>query len=138
MKDSQIIEQIRKLILPPKFEDPEKNRRAQLLNFIAWSGFVMIGYELIVRVSQGTNLLDRADFVLEVLLIVILILIWAIHRGYLQAASIVLVLSSWLAMAIEAWIGSGVRDTAIAGELVVVVICGLLLGWQATAGLSFL
>jgi len=98
----------------------------------------MISYELIIRVIQGTNLLGRANFVLEVLLIVILILIWAIHRGYLQTASIVLVLSSWSAMAIEAWIGSGVRDTAMAGELVVVLIGGLLLGWQATAGLSLL
>ncbi len=27
---------------------------------------------------------------------------------------------------------------AVAGELVIVLMCGLLLGWQATAGLSFL
>lgn len=138
MKRFEVIERVRKIIMPPKFDEPEKNLRGQLLNFIAWCGFVMLSYELIIRIIQGTSLLGRANFILEVLLIVILILVWAIHRGYLQTASVILVLSSWSAMAVEAWIGSGVRDTAMAGELVIVLICGLLLGWQATAGLSLL
>lgn len=64
MKDSQLFGQIRDFILPPKFDDPEKNRRAQLLNFIAWSGFFMVCYELITRVIQGTDVLGSANFIL--------------------------------------------------------------------------
>jgi len=124
--------------MPPQLDDPEKDLRARLLNFIAWSGFFMVLAEIIVRVVQGTHLLDPANLVLEALFIVVSILIWSIHRGYLQTTSVLLVLSSWSAMALEAWIGSGVRDTAVAGELVIVLVGGLLLGWQATVGLSLL
>ncbi|MGA7194501.1 MAG: ATP-binding protein [Anaerolineales bacterium] len=138
MNKSGSFERIRKFILPPQFDDPEKDRRARLLNFIAWSAIVLIFYLIILRFIQHSNLLDEADLILEALLIVILVLIWFIHRGYIRSASIVLVFSAWLAMAYEAWIGSGIRDTATAGELIIVMICGLLLGWQATAGLSVL
>ena len=136
MQASPIAERILKFILPPKFDDPEKNRHAQLLNIITLSSLLIISYLIILRIFQRANLLDRGSLILEALFIVVLILIWSIRRGYIQAASIVLVLSSWLAMAFEAWIGSGVQDTAVAGELVIVLMCGLLLGWQATAALS--
>lgn len=138
MRRSAVFEQIRRFILPPKFDDPEKNLRGRLLTFIAWSGFLIIAYEISVRLIQHTGLLDRANLILEALWVVILILVWSIHRGHLRSASILLVLGSWAAMATEAWIGSGVRDTAVAGELVIVLIGGLLLGWWATAGLSLL
>ena len=138
MHKLESFERIRKFFMPPPFDDQEKNRRAQLLNFMAWSGIVITSYLIILRFIQRTNLLDEANLILEALLIVILILIWFIHRGYIRSASAFLVFSSWLAMVYEAWIGSGIRDTAVAGELVIVMVCGLLLGWQATAGLSVL
>ncbi len=133
-----MVAQIRKFIAPPSFVDPEKRRRTQLLNFIAWSGIAILFCIIIVRLLQGNNPFNNSNITLEALVLVILILIWFIHRGYTQAASIILVLSSWSVTAYQALIGSGARDTAVAGELVIVLVCGLLLGWQATAGLSLL
>jgi PAS domain S-box-containing protein len=138
MKRAEVFERIGRFITPPQFDDPEKNRRAQLLNFIAWSGIALLLCIIIGNLIQGSSLLDNSNISLEALVLVILVLIWFIHRGYTQAASIILVLSSWLVTVYQALIGSGVRDTSVAGELIIVLVCGLLLGWQATAGLSLL
>ena len=138
MKRAEVFGQIRKFIMPPQFDDPEKNRRAQLVNILAWIGIVFLLYLIVSYIIEGYSLFDPSSLMLEALFILILIIIWLIHRGYVQGAGILLVLSSWSTMAYEAWIGSGVRDTAIAGELVIVLGCSLLLGWQATVGLSIL
>ena len=108
------------------------------MNFIAWSGIALLFCIIIGSLIQGGALLDNSNISLEALVLVILILIWLIHRGYTQAASIILVLSSWLVTVYQAFTGSGVYDTSVAGELIIVLVCGLLLGWQATAGLSLL
>ncbi len=138
MKRAEVFERIRKLIMPPQFDDPEKNRRAQLVNILAWIGIVFLLYLIVSYIIEGYSLFDPSSLMLEALLILVLIIIWFIHRRYVQWAGILLVLSSWSTMAYEAWIGSGVRDTAIVGELVIVLGCSLLLGWQATVGLSIL
>src|SRR5271157_5764107 len=138
MKSSEVIERIHKLIMPPHFDDLEKNRQVQLLNFLAWSGILIIIFLIITHVVQSISLLNSTNLILEALLLVILIMGRFIQRGHIRWTGIFLVFSSWLVLVYEAWTGSGVSDPAVAGELVIVLMCGLLLGWQATAGLSFL
>ncbi len=138
MKSSQVIERIHKFIMPPQFDDPEKNRRVQILNFLAWSGILILIFLIITHVVQSISLLNGTNLILEALLLVILIVSRFIQRGHIRWTGIFLVFSSWLVLVYEAWTGAGVSDPAVAGELVIVLMCGLLLGWQATAGLSFL
>ena len=138
MRKSEVTERVRRFFMPPQFDDPEKNRRAQLVNILAWIGVIFLLYLIISYIIEGYNLLDVSSLTLESLFVLILIIIWFVHRGHVQGAGILMVLSSWSAMAYEAWIGSGARDTALAGELVIVLGSSLLLGWQATAGLSIL
>jgi len=138
MKRSEVIERILKFVMPPHFDDPEKNRQIQLLNFIAWSGVLILIFLIITHVVQSINLLNSTNLILEALLLVILIVSRFIQRGQIRWTGVFLVLSSWLVLVYEAWIGAGVSDPAVAGELVIVLMCGLLLGWQATVGLSFL
>ena len=47
MKRAEVFERIRKFILPPQFDDPEKNRRAQLVNILAWIGIVFLLYLIV-------------------------------------------------------------------------------------------
>jgi PAS domain S-box-containing protein len=138
MEPPRVFERIRKLVVPPQFDDLEKNRHAQLLNFIIWCTIVLLLYLILTRTVQGVNLLDGASITIEALIATNLVLIGLIHRGYVREAGIFLVLASWLAMIYEAWIGSGVHDTAITGQLVIVIACGLLLGWRFAVSLSLL
>ena len=138
MKRAEVFERIRKFMMPPQFDDPEKNCRAHLVNILAWIGIVFLLYLIVSYIIEGYSLFDASSRMLEALFILILIIIWLIHRGNVQGAGILLALGSWSTMAYEAWIGSGIRDTALAGELVIVLGCSLLLGWQATVGLSIL
>jgi len=138
MKSAEVIERIHKFIMPPHFDDPEKNRQVQLLNFLAWSGILILIFLIITHAVQSISLLNSTNLILEALLLVILIVSRFIQRGQIRWTGIFLVFSSWLVLVYEAWTGSGVSDPAVAGELVIVLMCGLLLGWQATAGLSFL
>src|ERR1700690_3674514 len=98
MKRVEVLERIRKSIMPPQFDDPEKNRRAQLLNFIAWSGILILAYLIILRAVPPIHLLNRSSLVLEALFLVILILSRFIQRGHIHWTGIILVLSSWLAL----------------------------------------
>src|SRR5258708_1533403 len=105
---------------------------------MAWSGAGVLSFLIVARAVHGISVLDPASLILEGLLGVILVLIWLSHLGYVLEASLFLILISWSAMFYQAWIGSGVRDTAVAGQLIIVLACSLLLGWQASAGLALL
>ncbi len=129
---------LRGIFAAPKFPDAGKTRRAKLLVAIAWSSAAILLYLIAARLARGIGPLDKASLSLEGLAGVILALIWAIRRGYVRQASILLVLISWSVMVYQAWISDGIRDTAVDGELIIVLICGLLLGWQAIVGLSIL
>ena len=124
--------------MPPQSGDPEKNRRILLLYFISWCGIVILLYLIVARAIPPIQLLDGKSLVLEALLLVIVTLSLFIRRGHIRWSGSILVISCWLALAYEAWTGAGVSDPSVAGELVIVLLCGLLSGWQATAGLSIL
>ncbi len=74
---------------------------------------------------------------LEGLILIIFILMAVIRRGYTQPASIFLVFFSWGAMVYQAWTADGVRDVAVMGQLVIIIICGLVMGWEIAAALVF-
>ena len=133
-----MLQRIRSILTGPVFPDAEKTRRAKLLIVIAWSGIAVLFYLSLIRVASGVSLFNQASLLLECLIGIIFFLIWIIHRGYVQQASILLVLVSWSMMVYQAWIGDGVHDTAVAGQLIIVLVCGLFLSWQATVGLSLL
>ncbi len=50
---------------------------------------------IVSYIIEGYSLFDPSSLMLEALFILILIMIWFIHRGYVQWAGILLVLSSW-------------------------------------------
>jgi PAS domain S-box-containing protein len=133
-----VFQRIRDLFIPPVFEDPEKTRQAQLINYIAWSAIGILILVLLARALTGTSVPDAASLTLAAWGIVILILILLVHRGRIRTASMLFVLIGWGAMAYEAWISDSVRDAAVTVQLVIIIICSLLLGWQAGTGFTIL
>ncbi|MBI3739228.1 MAG: PAS domain S-box protein [Chloroflexi bacterium] len=133
-----MIRRIKNFLVSPVFTDKEKTRRAQLLYFICWAGIAVLFLVLIPRFTSKADIVSKTSLVLEGLVVVIFILLFFIRRGHVQAASIILVFSSWGAMVYQGWAADGVRDVAVLGQLVVIIVCSLVMGWEIAAGLTFL
>ncbi|HEX2697840.1 MAG TPA: PAS domain S-box protein, partial [Anaerolineales bacterium] len=133
-----MIKQLRDFLVAPVFQDKEKTRRAQLLHFICLSGIAILTLVLITRALRGISFMNRTSLTLEGLFVVIFTLIPLIRRGSVQFASFFIVFSAWGSMVYQAWVADGVHDVAVMGQLLVVIICGLVMNWETAAGLTFL
>ena len=99
---------------PPVFpEDEEKTRRAKYANAIALTFIVIVfGYEIILPIILWNFSVGVSDLILVLLTIVILASWILLKRGYLQLASIILVVTTWVACNGIAASGVGIRDSA--------------------------
>ena len=121
-------------LAPPVFpDDEEKTRKARYANVIALTFiFVALGYE------TGTRLI-RAQFsfgMFDVVLVSVAAIVFAgwlmLRRGYVNAASILLVVLIWVASNSIAATGFGIRDTSYILNFSIILMAGLLLGWRAS------
>jgi PAS domain S-box-containing protein len=117
-------------LAPPVFaDDEEKTRTAYLLNVITISSFLAaLIYGLIVPVERVLY----AGLAIGVTLIVWLIM----KRGHLWAASITLVISISIVVAVTVITAGGVDASEYGAFVVPILFSGLLLGWKATAALA--
>ena len=117
-------------LAPPVFAgDEEKTRTAYLLNVITISSFLAaLIYGLIVPVERVLY----AGLASGVTLIVWLIM----KRGHLWVASITLVISIFIVVAVIVITAGGVDATEYGAFVVPILFSGLLLGWRATAVLA--
>ena len=129
-----MLKRMTKIFAPPVFlEDEDKTRKARYANAIALTLItIVLGYEISRRAIRAYSGLDLSDFIL-IALSVILLMGWILlKRGYLQFTSILLVVLIWAASNGLAVTGAGVRDSAYITNFSIVVMAGLLLGWQAS------
>ena len=129
-----MLKRMTKIFAPPVFpEDEDKTRKARYANAIALTLItIVLGYEISRRAIRAYSGLDLSDLIL-IALGVILLMGWILlKRGYLQFASILLVVLIWAASNGLAVTGAGVRDSAYITNFSIVVMAGLLLGWQAS------
>jgi PAS domain S-box-containing protein len=133
---------LQRLWMPPIFDDQEKTRTARILNSFIWSAVGLLLGIILMRVLFWGNSVWAATIRLLFMMIFILISVLLImHRGYVRAASIFLVSTTWLILTYQAWAADGVRDIATIGYLVIVLVASLLLGWRSgiiVGGLSIL
>jgi GAF domain-containing protein len=129
-----MLKRMTKVFAPPVFpEDEEKTRKARYANAIALTLIVIaLGYEIGVRAIRGYTGQDISDFILIIFVIIILAGWILLKRGYLQFTSILLVVLIWVVSNGITVFGSGVRDSSYVTNFSIVVMAGLLLGWQAS------
>src|SRR5512139_456542 len=78
----------RKFLLPPRFADEDKTRAAQFLNAILLAGIILVGARLIVGVLANEEI--PLVMSLVVLMATMVILLVVMRKGYVRAASVVL------------------------------------------------
>ena len=128
-----------KAFSPPIFpEDEDKTRKARYANAITLTFLVIVsGYEIGTRLIREAASFGASDFILFVLAAIIFVGWLLLKRGYVRLTSIILVFLVWAAANGIAASGFGIRDTSFITNFSIVIMAGLLLGWQASVVITF-
>ena len=123
-----------KLIKPPVFpEDEDKTRKAMYANAIAIAFFIaVVLFETYVRISDNYTELTNVDWTLLTLAILLITGLVLLRRGQVRLVSILIVVLIWMASNSLAATGYGAKDASYLTNFAIILIAGLLLGWQAS------
>jgi GAF domain-containing protein len=129
-----MLQQIRIFFSPPIFpEDEDKTRKAKYAHVIA---LVLLGvstaFEAVVRTSLARNSLSMFELILIGFSLICLTGIVLLKKGYVQLTSVLLVALIWFTSNGLAANGYGARDASFIVNFAIVLMAGLLLGWQAS------
>ena len=129
-----MLKRMTKIFAPPVFPgDEDKTRKARYVNAIALTLIVIVlGYEIGARAIRGYTGQNISDLILNILAIIIFVGWLLLKQGYLRFTSILIVVLIWIVSNSLAVTGSGVRDSSYITNFSIVVMAGLLLGWQAS------
>lgn len=128
-----------RLFAPPAFEnDRNKTWTASILNTILWFVLVIV---VIYFVFSLFTLWLPGMAVATTIIVVDLVELVLMRRGYVRPASILLCVTFWLVLTAGSFSTGGIQGTSAASYFGVILIAGLLLGARAAvafAGLSIL
>lgn len=129
----------RKILAPPVFpEEEDKTRSAAILNSIGLFTLIVVLLILGIRTIQGTDVnLVEVNSVLIAVSVAIAIMLFLSHKGYVSAASVLLVATLWSGLSYITWVADGIRDVAFFAYSIPILLAGLLLGWRGAAGTIF-
>jgi PAS domain S-box-containing protein len=103
---------------------------SRLLTTILVSGAVLEGLFIIVRLLGGERFPDATVVVTTFLLVLHIILLFVLKRGYVHATVFTLILSGWAGATYLAWAADGVRDTTVTVYVLIVLISALIADWR--------
>ena len=128
----------RRIFTPPVFpQDEAKTRSARILSTIGWSTLLMLVCILIIRTIQGNDLnFAEVNWILAAVIVVIAVVLYLCHRGYVKPASFIFVVTLWSGLSYVAWAADGIRDIAFFAYTIPVLIAGLLIGWRGAAAVT--
>src|SRR5690349_2698577 len=134
-----MLNQIWNFLTPPHFPDDEdKTRKARYAHVIALGLFTVdIIYEILVRRSAGSAGVSLFEFILIAFAVACLGGIWLLKRGYVRQISFLLVALIWLTSNGFAATSYGARDASYIVNFAIVLMAGLLLGWQFSWIITF-
>lgn len=122
---------LRRLLAPPIFENEDKTRISQFMIQFSWVAIFIVFLLLLSRIFLHTDatIIPSLTFVSVILLM--LLVQYLVRLGYLQIASLSIVLSLWALMTYLAWRADGLRDLAVIAYFVIIILCSLLLGLRS-------
>jgi len=125
---------------PPVFpEDEDKTRKAKYANAITLAFLaVVIVFETLVRFSENYTGLGLMDLILVGLAILFITCLVLLRKGRVQLTSVLLVVLIWAASNSIAATGYGAKDASYLTNFAIILMAGLLLGWQASLIITLL
>ena len=129
-ESSTSISRLRRILAAPQFADSEKTQTAQYLNAILIVGTLLLGLRVFIGALENSGIVPN-DWLLVGLIGALIGLLAIMRRGYVKAASVILLGMLFVAMAYIASTADGIFDGSFAALMALVIMAGLLLGWQA-------
>lgn len=132
-----MIERFQRWLASPEMGTSEMNRRARLLHGIlvvlipATFGFLVV--LALLNPDNQTGILAAAG-----VLATELVTLWLLHRGRVMAAGMGMLLALWVLLAISMYFGAGVRSVSALGQMLIVLMAGLLVSGSFASGLTVL
>lgn len=123
-------ERFRRLFTAPIFPDEEKTRSSQIINTFGWVVVFVLLALYISRWVSGEWLSVSSRYVFPILILIVLVSLFMLRRGYVRGAGVFLVAFIWLGLTYQASQSTGLRDVATMSYLAIILLAGLLLGWR--------
>ena len=129
-----MLKQVATFFRSPLFpEDEDKTRKARYANAIALAFLgVTIFYETVVRFFLNYTGFSVVDLILFGIVFICITGLVLLRRGFVRFTSILLVVITWIASNSIAASGFGVKDSSYLLNFAIILMAGLLLGWQAS------
>lgn len=135
-----MFKEIGTFLSPPVFlEDEDKTRKAKYANAIAIAFIAVIFvYETGIRMILQYTGFSIIDLILLGIAVVCSIGLVLLRKGSVRFTSILLVVITWVASNSIAASGYGVKDASYIVSFAIILMAGLLLGWQASLFVTIL
>jgi GAF domain-containing protein len=129
-----MLKNLQNIFRAPVFPDDEdKTRKARYANVIAFGLLgAAIAFEAIVRNAAGTSFLTSFELILIAFAVICFAGLVLLRKGYVHFTSYLLVALIWVTSNGFASTGYGARDASYIVNFAIVLMAGLLLGWQAS------
>lgn len=100
------------------------------------SVMIVDGFLLSFRLLRGVRLSSPTMIVLIGLLILQVLLLIVVRRGYPNLAALILVTTAWVGNTYQVWSADGARDVAIYVYILIILIAALLTSWRISLALT--
>jgi GAF domain-containing protein len=130
----------KKFLSPPKFlQDDDKTRAAAILNPLLLGAMLFFIFFTLIQGFTGAKTYGSITTIIFASLSILSIGLWFLmKRGFVRLAGYVFVTMGWIALTIQAWTYSGLRDIAIVAYAVVILAAGLLIGFRSSIGYAII
>jgi len=119
---------IRRLISPPVFEEDDRNFRARFINGFAWSVIVLLSLVIAIHLLGEPKNFTIAIF--SGLVMSMLLALFLLHRGYVNASGMVIILLGWLGVSIQAYTADGVKDVIVVAFIALGLLATIVVNWR--------
>ena len=119
---------IRRLFSPPVFEKDEDNFRAKFINGFAWIVILLLALAMIPYLTRDT--LDFTVAVLSGLIVVMIVALYLLRQGNINASGLVVVILGWLGLGLQAYTADGVKDVVIIAYIALGLLASIVGSWR--------
>ena len=119
---------IRRLLTPPVFQDDEMNFRAKFINVFAWSVIGLLLLDIVFQLLGGAK--NFTVFIFLGLIGVMLLSLYLLRRGHVNASGMVIILLSWLGVSLQAYTADGVKDVIVVAFIALGLLASIIVNWR--------
>jgi GAF domain-containing protein len=119
---------MRRLLSPPVFEHEEKNFRAKFINGFAWSVIALLLLAIVPHLLGNPK--NSTIAVFSGLIVVMVVALYLLRRGYVDASGMIIIVLGWLGVGIQAYTADGVKDVIVVAFIALGLLASIIVNWR--------